>query len=198
MSAVTHSGPTSAVADPSSIHAIERLTHHGGFVFTLVLSAFVVAPLLLFGWLGVIVLATTVIAEGPMEFALLAALVGAGTAGIVGLLAARMHTGTTADGTIEATFACLALGIGAALVMAGFGATLLAASLTGSGNALAGAVLMTAHLTFVIVGIGAAQRVKRVYFEARGRPFDTLPLVLLVAAIALALSAALGGAWVAA
>jgi hypothetical protein len=197
MSAVTRSRPTPADAAPSPIHAIERLTAHGSFVFLLVLSAFVVAPLLLFGWLDVIVLATTIIAEGPTEFALMTALVGAGTAGIVGLLAAGTHTGATAQGTIEATFVCLALGTGAALVMAGFGAWLSLAAFTGEGNAVAGAVLIAAHLTFIAAGIGAAQRVKRVYFEARGRPFDTLPVVLLIVAIGLALSAALGGAWLA-
>jgi hypothetical protein len=134
------------------------------------------------------------IEAGQMAFGLLAL---GGALGLVGYVRALLGVRAPARHNVAATLLLLAAGILAALAVAGFVATVAlevvqlrrwpdAAPWLGLGG-----LFVAANLIWVLAGIASMQRLLRRYAETTGQGFDSLPVVLLCVAIALATVAAL-------
>ena len=141
--------------------------------------------------------AAFVIERSTVDFAQAAfALLSAG--GALGFLGYwRAHGGALRPHghNVTATLTCLAAGIVAALVVAGY---TVAGALSGwietwsdGPWVILPALFATANLVWALSGIAWMQRLARRYAEKTGRTFDTLPVMFLFVSLALAIAAAL-------
>ena len=177
-------------------HAIDRWTDTRTFRFMLVFASLAVVPVLAAGVLttvvgaGAIILSPSTFDGVHAAFALLA------TGGVLGLLGyLRAHAGAKQPERhgVTATLICLAAGILAALAVVGVAVFCALELLRNPWDAgpwgAAPLLLAAANLVWVASGVAWMQRLLRRYTERTGRPFDSLPVVLLSVSIALAVAA---------
>jgi len=179
-------------------HVIDRWTDATTFGVMLIFAGLAVVPVLAMGVLTTVIGGTVVLIErSPVELeqAVFALLSVGGALGFLGYLRARWGARDPRQHNITATLACLAAGVLAALSVAGFVLVTAVASWRepwGSAVWLVlGALFATANVVWALAGIGWMQRLARRYAEHTGRPFDGLPALLLLVAVALATTAAL-------
>jgi hypothetical protein len=178
-------------------HAIDRWADTTLFRFVLLLAGLAVVPTLLMGVVATVIGAAFVIERSTVDFAQAAfALLSAG--GALGFLGYwRAHGGALRPHghNVTATLTCLAAGIVAALVVAGY---TVAGALGGWRErwsdgpwVILPALFATANLVWALSGIAWMQRLARRYAEKTGRTFDTLPVLFLFVSLGLAIAAAL-------
>jgi hypothetical protein len=172
----------------------ERWADTTAFRLLLALSGCAVLPVLGIGVLvtaiggAALVSAPQRIEAGQVAFGLLAL---GGALGLVGYVRAP------ARHSVAATLLFVAAGVLAALAVAAFvAATLVEVVLLRRWADAApwlglGGLFVAANLIWVLAGVASMQRLLRRYAETTGRLFDTLPVVLLSVAIALATAAVL-------
>jgi hypothetical protein len=179
---------------------VDRLADTTAFRVLLALSGCAVLPVLGIGVLmtaiggAALVSAPQRIEVGQVAFGLLAL---GGALGMIGWVRVLIGLRAPARHSVAATLLLLAAGILAALAVAGFVAVVVieAARLRAWPDAAAwlglGALFVAANLVWALAGVASIQRLLRRYAESTGRLFDTLPVVLLSVAIALATAAVL-------
>jgi hypothetical protein len=186
-------------------YLLDRWTDTTVFRGLLFFSGCLVLPVLGIGVLTTVVGGAVVVMEGSpvdVEQVVFALLSIGGAVGFVGYLRAHRAARAPSRHDITATLVCLAVGIGTALAVAVFVAAQgVETWLTPWGrNAWLGPVAAFAAANAVWAFAGAAwmQRLTRVHAEHElvggkqvGRAFDSLPLVLLLVAIALTTAALL-------
>jgi hypothetical protein len=175
----------------------ERLADTTTFRVLLSLAACAVLPVLGLGILvtaaigSALVGAPQRIEAGQVAFGLLAL---GGAVGMVGWVRALMGVRAPARHSVTATLLLLVVGTVTALAVAAAVAVMIvdAALRSGSDASLGlGGLFVAANLIWVLAGVASMQRLLRRYAETTGRAFDSLPLVLLFVAIALATAAVL-------
>jgi hypothetical protein len=120
-------------------------------------------------------------------------LIAGGVVGIVGLVRSRRHALTARSGSVERTMICLMVGIAAALVVVGYLVIALSELPRFDGTeVLLGSILAVPHAILILAGIGSMQRLKRRYAADAGEPFDTLPVIFFLLALALAVGVLVG------
>jgi hypothetical protein len=179
---------------------VERWADTTTFRVLLWLAACAVLPVL-----GVGVLVTAIggpalvsapqrIEAGQVAFGLLAL---GGALGMVGYVRVPFGVRAPARHNVAATLLLLAAGILAALAVAAFVATGLVEMVqlrlwTDAAPWLGlGGLFVTANLIWALAGVASMQSLLRRYAETTGQVFDSLPVVLLSVAIALATAAVL-------
>jgi hypothetical protein len=179
---------------------VDRLADTTAFRVLLGLAACTVLPVLGVGVLvtaiggPVLVGAPQRIEAGQVAFGLLAL---GGALGMVGWVRALIGVRAPVRHNVAATLLMLAAGILAALTVAGFVALVVieAALLRVWPDTAAwlglGALFVAANVVWALAGVASMQRLLRRYAETTGRSFDSLPVVLLSVAMALAAAAAL-------
>lgn len=180
-------------------HAFDRWADTTLFRFILLFAGFAVVPVLLMGVLATVIGGATVLIERSavdFEQAAFALLSGGGALGFIGYW--RAHGGALRPHghNVAVTLTCLAVGVVAALVVAGY---TVAGVLDGWTDAWRGwgpwvtvpPLFVAANLVWAVSGIAWMQRLSRRHAEKTGRAFDNLPVMLLWVAIALATAAAL-------
>ena len=178
--------------------AIDRWADTMWFRLVLLLAGLAVLPVLLMGVVATVFGSAAVLSgRSSVDFAQAAfALLSAG--GLLGFLGYwRAHGGALRPHghNVTATLTCLAAGVVAALVVAGY---TVAGVLSGWREPWSNgpwvvmpALFAAANLVWALSGIAWMQRLSRRYAEKTDRAFDNLPVILLCVAIALATAAAL-------
>lgn len=176
---------------------LDRWTDTMAFRCLLLLAALAVVPVLAAGVLTTVIggaamlYSRTAIELEPAVFGLLSM---GGLLGFFGYLRALLAKRDPERLSMTATLVCLAAGVVTALVVVGFA---LAAVLDvwEAWNArplvAAPALFAAANLVWAIGGLAWMQRLPRRYAEEAERVFDGLPVMLLLVAIALAITAGL-------
>jgi hypothetical protein len=179
-------------------HAIDRWADTILFRLVLLLAGLAVVPVLLMGVVATVIGSAAFVTEhrtvelAQAAFALLSA---GGALGFLGYW--RAHGGALRPHrhNVTTTLTCLAAGVVAALVVAGY---TVAGALSGWREpwsdgpwVVLPALFAAANLVWALSGIAWMQRLSRRYAEKTGRAFDNLPVLLLWVAIALATAAAL-------
>ena len=177
---------------------LDRWTDTAAFRCLLLLSALAVLPVLAAGVL------TTVIGGAAMlysrtaielEQAVFGLLSLGGMLGFIGYLRAHLAKTDPERLSMTTTLMFLAAGVVTALVVVGFAVAGVLDVWRAPWNArplvIGSALFAAANLTWAIGGAAWMQRLPRRYAEETGRVFDGLPVVLMLVAIALAISAAL-------
>jgi hypothetical protein len=179
-------------------HAIDRWADTTLFRLVLLLAGLAVVPTLLMGVVATVIgSAAFVIERSTLDFAQAAfALLSAG--GALGFLGYwRAHGGALKPHghNVTATLTCLAAGIVAALVVAGYTVASAVSGLREPWSdgpwVILPALFAAANLVWALSGIAWMQRLARRYAEKTGRTFDTLPVMFLLVSLALAIAAAL-------
>lgn len=179
-------------------HFVDRLTDTTAFRCLLLLSALGVLPILAMGALTTVIGGAAIVMErAEVDFAqAVFGLLSVG--GVLGFLGYwRAHGGAQRPGrhNVTATLVCLAAGVVAALVVSAYALT---GVLDGWRDPWDGrpwiavpTLFAAANLVWALSGIAWMQRLPRRYSEKTGRKFDSLPLIPLLVALALALAAGL-------
>jgi hypothetical protein len=173
-----------ASADAPKLGSLERLASSKAFGILFGFAMLLVAPVVVAGWgLTLLMLAP----GGEWVWPLLPT--AAGTLGVVGWIRAQQHVDAARSGGIDLTIACLAIGVAATLVPMGFAAALwIDAPYLGSGPWVA-TVFAAAHFIVAVRAMGWMQRLARHHAASTGEGFDSLPLLFLLIAVALAVVA---------
>jgi len=186
-------------------HLLDRWTDTPWFRVLLFFSGCLVLPVLGIGVLTTVVGGAVVVMEEPaldIEQVVFALLSVGGAVGLVGYLRAHRAARAPSRHDITATLVCLAAGIGTALAVAVFVAAEGVESwrTPWGRNAWLGPTVafVAANLVWVLAGAAWMQRLTRACAERElvggkqvGRAFDSLPVVLLLVAIALTIAAVL-------
>jgi hypothetical protein len=177
---------------------IDRWTETLAFRATLLVSGVIVLPVLALGLLTTLWILALAASRpevsffdgGPIFF-----LSAGGAVGIVGLWRAHWGDKGAARHNVGVTIVCLAIGIATALSVAGLVIAEVASDALEFGRWQAwswiSALFATAHICWVLWGIGSMQRLARCYAERTGRAFDGMPVAVLSVAIVLATTAML-------
>lgn len=176
---------------------LDRWTDTTTFRLLLFLSALVAVPVLLLGLTTTVGLLAAAVAmqRAELEGAAVVLLSAGGSLGLLGYW--RAHRGAKAPRrhNLTATLLCLAIGIVTALFVAGFvAAESIESWLSPWGAAhwpVFAALFVAAHVVWAVAGVAWMQRLPRCYAEKTGGAFDSLPVVFLFVAIALATAATL-------
>jgi len=185
-------------------HFIDHWTDTTTFRVLLFLSACAVLPVL---GVGVV---TTVIGGSVLfsayqridvEQAVFGLLSLGGAAGMIGYVRARLGARAPTRHNLAATLLLLSAGIVTALAVAGFVAVVVVEFLqrtTRWSDAFPwlglGGLFVAANAVWALVGVAWIQRLLRRYAESTGQIFDSLPVMLLFVALALATTATLATA----
>src|SRR5688572_11578437 len=167
--------------------AIDRWADTTLFRFVLLLAGSAVLPVLLMGVVATVLGSAAFFTERSsveLAQAVFALLTAGGVLGFLGYW--RAHGGALRPHghNVTATLTCLAAGVVAALVVAGY---TVAGTLEGWRDAWLGwgawlavpPLFAVANLVWALSGIAWMQRLSRRYAEKTGRAFDNLPVILL-------------------
>jgi hypothetical protein len=171
------------------MRAVDRLTRSEVFTALFALATLVVAPVLLMGWLGTPLLVLS--SSSSDRWVGYVMLTAAGTAGVVGWIRAHWQIGASPRGSVETTLICLALGVAAALVPIGFAAFAWIEGEYQGSTIWATTIVGAAHAIVSIAAVGWMQRLAWHYADRTGRRIDSLPIIFLLVAVALAAAAIL-------
>jgi hypothetical protein len=176
----------------------DRWTDTRLFRVALLLAALVVAPVLALGLAVTVIGGGVLLLDGEMPgleetaFGLLSA---GGTLGMFGYLRAHAGAARPDRHNLTATLLCLAVGIATALAVACVAVFfwVLVTDVDGPWNGSASVgipmLFVVANLLWAMSGIAWSQRLRRRYAEVVGHAFDSLPVLLLFVALALATAA---------
>lgn len=172
---------------------VDRITDTGTFAVLFGMSGVLILPVLALGVLFSMFFVPRGLMGEPVAVGFVALSAG-GAIGVAGWIRAHLAMRAPERHDITLTLLCLAVGIVTALVV-GVGTVVVTLAdlhdtwglATWSSSGLAGA-FGAAHLVWVLGAIGWMERLARRYKERTGRAFDTIPVVFLMVAIALALS----------
>ncbi len=176
---------------------IDRWTDTGAFRLALFFSGLIALPVLLLGSMTAVTLLAAAVARqrAELEGAAIVFLSVGGVLGFLGYLRAHRDARDPSERDMTTTLVCLAIGVATALFVAGFVAAEAIESWLapwGSGRWFAfGAPFVAAHVVWAVAGVGWMQRLARRYAEDTDRSFDSMPVVFLAVAIALATAAVL-------
>lgn len=177
---------------------LDRWTDTTVFRAALLFSGMAVLPVLALGALITVIGGWAMLIQQSavdVEQALFGLVSFGGALGFVGYARAHFAARNPARHNVTLTLLCLAAGVAAALGVAGWALFLTLDALRTSWGSREWVALMTpfaaANVLWAVSGIAWMQRLPRRYAEKTGRAFDTLPVMLLFVAIALATAAAL-------
>ena len=177
-------------------YRLERWTDTTAFRLLLFFSGCLVLPVLGIGVLTTVIGGAIVVMDDPaldLEQVVFALLSIGGAVGFVGYLRAHRAGREPNRHNLTATLICLTVGVGTALAVAVFVAAEGVDSWLApwGRNAWLGlaALFAAANLTWALAGVAWIQRLPGRYAAKTGRAFDSLPVVLLLVAIALAVTA---------
>jgi hypothetical protein len=175
---------------------IERWTDTTAFRLMLFCGGLVALPVLALGLLTTSWLLSVAVVEqrAEIEAAVIVFLSIGGALGVLGYLRAHWGAKEPRRHNVTATLLCLAIGIVTALAVAGVVAAEAVERIFAGRFTLRlcfAALFVAAHLVWVAAGVAWMQRLPRRYAESTGRAFDSLPVVLLFVAVALAAAATL-------
>ena len=179
-------------------HSIDRWTDTTTFGIVLIFSAVLLLPVLALGLVVSFVMLVVAVAEQTAELAgaVVVVLSAGGAVGMFGWLRAHHQVKRPTMHNVTATLLCLAVGIATALAVGAIVMvpTVEAALRSPWGSPAAawpGVLFVAAHAVWALSGIAWVQRLSLRYAEHTGRPFDGIPIIVLLVAIALATAAAL-------
>lgn len=178
-----------------------RWTDTAAHRLMLVLAGILVLPVLGMGVVTTLLSGVVILTE-PLNIGLeqlvFALLSIGGALGILGYVRAHLGAREPDRHNVTATLVCLAVGTLVAFAVAGFVVAQAVASWRApwSRNAWLGlaALFAAANLVWALAGVAWMQRLPCCYAAKTGRVFDSLPVVLLLLAIALAIAAVLTAA----
>lgn len=176
---------------------LDRWTDTAAFRLLLFFSALVSVPVLLLGLVATAWLLASVFSwrRAELEATAIVLLSIGGALGLIGYFRALWAAKAPSRHNLTATLVCLGIGSVTALCVAGFSTASAIESWRWSSR-FAGwtaltALFIAAHVVWAAAGVGSWQRLTRRYAAATGRAFDSLPVLLLLAALALATTAVL-------
>jgi len=179
---------------------IDRWTDTTAFSCLLVASSIVVWPVVAMGVVITVIGGAAVLIDGAVDIAQAALALSSvgGALGFVGYIRALMGARNPARHNIMATLVCLAAGVITAFAVAVSALILAVLAWTtpwGNQGVVAASVLFAAAtLIWALSGIGWMQRLPSRYADKTGREFDSVPVILLFVALALATAAVLATA----